>query len=253
VNDAALRVPAVTAAQMREVDRLAVTRYGLQLIQMMEHAGRALAEVARDMLGGTAAGRQILVAAGRGDNGGGGIAAARHLANWGGDATLLVERAEAITGVAAQQLTGARAAGVVVLEGDAALGALSDGRPDLLIDALIGYGLTGGPRGWPAEVIVRANAGGVRTLSLDVPSGLDATTGECLEPCVRASATLTLALPKTGFLHPAGRAAAGTLYLADIGIPPRVYADLGMTVGAIFEREGIVRIDGLGRVHPRAD
>lgn len=246
-----MRVPAVTAAQMREVDRLAVEQYGIQLIQMMEQAGRALAEVARELLGGTVATRRILIAAGRGNNGGGGLAASRHLANWGGDVTALVERAEAIKGESAQQLAAAGAAGVGVLDDSVALEVLSHEHPDLLVDALIGYGLTGTPRGWTADVIARAGAVGVRTLSLDVPSGLDATTGECLEPCVRAAATLTLALPKTGLLTAGARAAVGTLYLADIGIPPRLYARLGLSVGAIFEHDGIVRIDEQGRILAR--
>lgn len=241
----------MTAAQMREVDRLAVEHYGVQLIQMMEQAGRALAEVARELLGGTVAGRRLMIGAGRGNNGGGGVAASRHLANWGGDVTVLVERAGAITGASAHQLTAAGKAGVEVLEGGAAIEAISHEDLDLHIDALIGYGLTGRPRGWAADIIARANAGGPRTLSLDVPSGLDATTGECLEPCVRAAATLTLALPKAGLLAASARSAVGTLYLADIGIPPRLYTRLGLTVGAIFERDGIVRIDEEGYVRPR--
>jgi len=75
-----------------------------------------------------------------------------------------------------------------------------------------------------------------------VPSGLDATSGECFQPCIRAAATLTLALPKTGLLTAGGRAAAGRLYLADIGIPPALYRRLGLTVGPIFARTAVVSL-----------
>lgn len=244
-------MPAVTAAQMREVDRLAVEGYGIQLVQMMELAGRALAEAGRALLGGSVAHERLVVAVGRGNNGGGGLAVSRHLANWGGDVLVVVERAGAVAGLRAQQLAAARAAGVTILEGVPALESISSARPLLFIDALIGYGLAGKPRGWTGEIIARAVAERLRTLSLDVPSGIDATTVECYEPCVRADATLTLALPKTGLLAPAARGAVGTLYLADIGIPPRLYERLGLTVGPIFERGGIVRLDDDGCIRAR--
>jgi NAD(P)H-hydrate epimerase len=251
VSNAPLNAPAVTAAQMREVDRLAVEEYAVQLIQMMEHAGRALAEVARRMLGGTVAVRRIFVAAGRGNNGGGGLAAARNLANWGGHVTALIERADAMKGTTSQQLTTARAAGVGVIEGDAALETIARGGADLLVDALIGYGLNGPPRGWTAEVITLSATAGLRVLSLDVPSGLDASSGDPFAPCVQAAATLTLALPKTGLLAPAARAHVGTLYLADIGIPPRLYAEFGLNVEGIFEFGSIVLIRDDGMIDPR--
>src|SRR5574341_190914 len=92
-------IPAVTADQMREVDRLMVDTYGVSLPQMMELAGRALAEVVRLMLDGTVQRARVLVAAGKGNNGGGGLAAARHLANWGTDVTVLLEDGGALAGV----------------------------------------------------------------------------------------------------------------------------------------------------------
>lgn len=229
---------------MRDVDRLAVEQFGLDLLQMMENAGRALAEVARRMLGSRVQDRSLFVAAGRGNNGGGGLAAARHLANWGARVTALVEAQDRLTSAPGQQLQAARAAGATVTEGGAAITAVRAGVGALLIDALIGYGLQGAPRGWTAELITRVNLSGIPVLSLDVPSGLDATTGVCPGPCIRAAATLTLALPKTGLLTAEGRAASGRLYLADIGITPALYSQLGLAVGPIFARESIVIVNG---------
>lgn len=247
-----MRIPAVTADQMREVDRLGVEVYGIQLIQMMEHAGRALATLARTMLGGDPRNRRVLVAAGRGNNGGGGITAARRLANWGAVAGVLLERSaeDGLSDVSRQQLASARAAGVQIVAGPAALDAVHSGAADLVIDALIGYSLRGAPRGWTAEMIRRINGSGVHVLALDLPSGLDATTGEALDPSVRATATLTLALPKTGLLTLQGRALAGAIFLADIGLPPSLYRRLGLDVGPIFARQEIVALDPQGDIHP---
>jgi NAD(P)H-hydrate epimerase len=114
-------------------------------------------------------------------------------------------------------------------------------RADLVLDALIGYSLRGDPRGRAAELIRWVNGEDVPVCSLDLPSGLNATTGQIGDPCVRASATLTLALPKTGLL---GRSeVVGELYLADISIPSRLYAAIGVDVGPIFRSGPIVRLD----------
>lgn len=115
---------------------------------------------------------------------------------------------------------------------------------DLVIDALIGYGLGGAPRGAAAALIRAANEQAAPVLSLDLPSGLDATTGEAYEPTIRASATLTLALPKTGLLAPGAAEWTGELYLADIGIPAEVYREpgLGLEVGPLFARQEILRL-----------
>ncbi len=86
------------------------------------------------------------------------------------------------------------------------------------------------------------NAHAAPVLSLDLPSGLEATSGTVFDPCVRADATLALALPKTGLWAPGARRVSGELYLADIGVPQEVYARLGLHVGPIFTREEIVRL-----------
>jgi NAD(P)H-hydrate epimerase len=100
------------------------------------------------------------------------------------------------------------------------------------VDALIGYSLRGAPRGRAAELIALCNRCAGRVLSLDVPSGLDATTGDVPGVAIQPERTLTLALPKTG-LH----SLPGDLYLADIGIPPQVYEQLGLVYESPF-REG---------------
>jgi len=229
--------PAVTAAQMAEVDRLMVERYGILLIQMMENAGRQLAEQARRMLGGRLAGPTIVVLCGSGNNGGGGMVATRHLHNRGAIVFPKVAADPAgLTGIPAHQWRILETLGVD-RKTDPDLS-----RADLIIDALVGYGLSGDPRGAAAEWIERANSSGRPILALDTPSGLDSTTGHPGSPCVRATATLTLALPKAGLLAPEARPYVGDLYLADIGVPPELYQRLGIEVDRWFEIDSIVPV-----------
>jgi NAD(P)H-hydrate epimerase len=231
-------IPTVTAAQMREVDRVMVEELHIELLQMMENAGRALAEHARRHLGGDARGRRVIVLAGRGGNGGGGLAAARRLSIWGAQvAVVLAQRPGEMRGVPAQQLAILERLGV-----DSA--ADHDALPsaELLLDALVGYSLRGAPRGRVAELIRAANASRVPMIALDIPSGLDPDTGEPRDPTIHATSTLTLALPKTGLLAPHARAWVGDLYLADISVPDVVYRGLGLTVDPIFARGDIVPV-----------
>jgi NAD(P)H-hydrate epimerase len=113
---------------------------------------------------------------------------------------------------------------------------------DLLIDALIGYGLNGNPRGDSANLIRWANAAGRPILSLDAPSGLDTNSGRPGKPCIRASTTLTLALPKSGFLALEAGPFLGELYLADIAVPPELYRVLNLEVGFLFAENSIIKV-----------
>jgi len=115
---------------------------------------------------------------------------------------------------------------------------------DLIVDAVIGYSLSGAPRGTAAWMISWANAQGVPILSLDAPSGIDTTSGQVYSPAIRATATLTLALPKEGLRASHTADYVGELYLADISIPPALYAGPGLElpVGPIFSQDEIIRL-----------
>ena len=221
-----MHVPAVTAEQMREVDRIAVEEFGLGMLQMMENAGRNLAENVIEMLAGIDG--EVTVLAGSGGNGGGGLCAARHLHNRGYKVNLILDRdASALTSAAANQLRILHAAGLRPLEPSIAEDSIR--RAEVVVDALIGYSLRGAPRGRTAELIELCNRNAPQVLSLDVPSGLDATTGETPGVAVRPDRTLTLALPKTGLA-----VISGEIYLADIGIPPEVFRPLGLSFAPLF-------------------
>ncbi len=235
------QVLALTAAQMTRVDRIMRENLGIALLQMMELAGRGLAALARTrFLGGDPRGRRVVVLAGSGGNGGGGLAAARRLHGWCATVEVWLTRdPDHLTAAAAHQLRILRALGLPIHapEEDPALGPA-----DLVLDALVGYSLDGPSTGRVAALIQAVNAHAAPVLSLDLPSGLEATSGTVFDPYIRADATLALALPKTGLWAPGARGVSGELYLADIGVPEEVYARLGLHVGPIFAREEIVRV-----------
>jgi len=237
-----VRVPTVSVAQMREVDRLMVDEVGISVVQMMENAGRALARVAVNQAGGSARELRVAVMAGSGDNGGGGLAAARRLACWGATVVAWVTRGE-LCGVAAQQATAAEACGVHVLAEPP--GAADLGGSHVVLDAVLGCSLAGAPEGAALELIEsasRARSQGIPVVSLDVPSGLDPDTGQTPGAAVTASHTVTLAMAKPGLLTAEGSARSGALTLADISVPSWVYVRLGIGTGELFTTSDLVRL-----------
>ena len=227
----------LTAEEMTEVDRTAIEDFGIDVLSLMENAGVATASLARKLLGGDVSGRRVCCLVGRGNNGGDGLVAARHLHNWGAQATVVIggERRE-MRDVPARQLAAVEKMGVRVSGPDGDF----DGA-ELVIDALLGYGARGNPRDPLGGLIRRANASGADVLAVDIPSGLDATTGDPGEPCIAANATVTFGLPKTGFLNPLARKFVGELYVADISLPGQVYRRFSQDQG-IFGKDTLVRV-----------
>jgi len=218
----------VSAEQMALVDARTINVYGVSLIQMMENAGRGLARLARDrFFAGDARGRRVHVLAGPGGNGGGVLAAARRLHGCGAEVQVWLAAPDRLSPAAAQQWASLQRLGVRLAGAEHP----GDGA-DLLLDGLLGYRLRGQPSARFAELIAQANALEAPILAMDMPSGLDPDHGIVGPVTVRATATLTLATPKPGLLAESARAVVGELYLADIGVPPAVYADLGLAAAA---------------------
>ncbi len=235
-------VPFLTTEQMIEVDRAMVEDLHIDLIQMMENAGRNLAHLARArFLGGAPVGKHVVVLTGSGGNGGGAMVCARRLHTWDGHVhVVLAAASEALAPATVRQLDILERMGVPVERANAVRGVRD---VTLIVDGVIGYRLAGAPRGTAAEAIGWANAQAAPLLSLDVPSGVDATTGVVHSPAIRAAATMTLALPKARLRAPAAVEHVGELYLADIGVPPGLYAQLlAVPVGPLFARDEIVRL-----------
>ncbi len=259
-----MNLPALTSDQMRAVDRLMVEEYGFRPVQMMENAGRELARLARKMLSDDENGaadalqdRPIVVLAGRGNKGGGGLAAARHLLNWG--AWVQIVLSHSLSDIPRCEM---RKQLTTLQRMDAPLAWAEEGwelpPADLVIDALIGYGLKGPPRGRVADLIQLANSSVAPILSLDLPSGLDASSGQLFSPHIAASATMALALPKLGLLQLEAQAARGQLFLADIGVPPALYERLELDLPPLFAGDTLLPLqtgdntaclEGLDAIH----
>lgn len=226
-------LPALTAAQMAEIDRIMLEEFGVETMQLMEVAGRAVAVFARQhFLGNDARNKRIAILCGSGGNGGDGMVAARYLSAWGALPEIwLGRRPVPGKGIAAHQLAILERLTLPIHEPT-----LSPNLPesDLVIDALLGFSLAGAPTGETAALIVAANTQPAPILAIDLPSGLEATEGTVYDPCIRATATLTLALPKTGLLTASARAVVGELVIADIGVPAAAYQRLGTKVDAVF-------------------
>jgi len=235
-------LPALTTPQMIEVDRAMMEDYQIGLIQMMENAGRNLAHLARErFLGGDPRGQAVVILAGTGGNGGGALVCARRLHNYGADVRVFTTKPdESFAPVPGHQLATLRQMGVPVASAENVGAATAV----LIIDGLIGYSLQGAPRGTAAGLIGWANRQDAPVLALDAPSGLDTSSGTVHDPAIRATATMTLALPKVGLLAETAVAHVGELYLADISVPPALYASpaLQLAVGPIFAASDILRI-----------
>ncbi len=240
------KIPAITVKQMREVDRAMIDDIGIELIQMMENAGRNLAQVTRERLGGSALGKRAVALAGTGGNGGGGLAAARHLANAGARVTVfLAYEPEKLTPVTTKQFEILRRMEVACeifnpKAPEHLVSALTEA--EIILDALIGYSLKGAPRYPYASMIRAANDSGREILALDIPSGLNGDTGEVYDPCIRATATMTLALPKTGLIGGSARTVVGDLLLADISVPALVYERMKLQIDTLFDRATIIAV-----------
>jgi NAD(P)H-hydrate epimerase len=213
---------AVSGTEMREIDRIAMEETGPGLAQMMENAGRSMAVLAIRTLGPMFEQANVLVLAGPGGNGGGGICAARHLAPRVDRVVVCLTEPDRLAPLTRLQLD------LLVMNGGEVCSAASVGEGsayDVVVDAIVGYGLVGAPRDAAGALIRWLNTAAARVLSLDLPSGLDADGGRAgADDIVHAECTLTLHMPKPGLQDPR----AGRLFVADLGIPAAVTLRLGI-------------------------
>ncbi len=238
--------PVITADEMKQCDRVAMRVYGIPGILLMEQAGAAVAEYVRGMLG-SVEGKSILVVCGKGNNGGDGFVAARHLANWGA-------KVEVLIAATSGQLSGDAKRHFAILE--KLCRSIKDRLSihfiskktgklpgcDIIVDALLGTGVTGEAREPYGSLIRAMNAAGVSIVAVDIPSGVDATTGRGTN-AVRATATVTFGAIKTGLLCNEGRDLTGRIEVADIGIPPAAYESVGI-------KTFLVHASDVGRILP---
>lgn len=218
----------VDTATIRAVDSSAVRKYGIAGLVLMENAGRGVAEaVKRELEGISGKVKRVVIVAGKGNNGGDGYVVARHLKNSGVDTVVLA--LSGLDEMKGDALVNARA---WVKMGGEVYSVKSGGAIEkhsallkhsaVIVDAILGTGLTTPVKGLYAVVIDYINTLGRRVVSVDIPSGLDSTTGAVMGTAVRADLTVTMAAPKLGlYLYP-GREYSGRIEVADIGCPRKL-------------------------------
>jgi hydroxyethylthiazole kinase-like uncharacterized protein yjeF len=215
----------LTAAQMRAMDQAAVDEYGIPSIVLMENAGRAVAALCAELLLDRR-GSAVRIFAGRGSNGGDGFVVARHLHNSGCDvAVALLASPDDLQGDAAtNHAIAARLDIPIALVGAASAATTRRLREmaqeaDLIVDAVLGTGLTGEVQGVALDAIRAMNEAAAPTVAVDIPSGVLADTGAAPSIAVQAEATVTFGWPKIGLYQYPGAACAGVVRTADIGLP----------------------------------
>jgi NAD(P)H-hydrate epimerase len=206
----------LTRAQVRQIDSLAVERYHVPGVVLMENAAIAAANAAGAMIPPGAA---VLILCGGGNNGGDGLAVARHLHNRRYNVRILLT-ADPAKYAAEARVNWDICQAMKLPFANATAQAILQSRPALIVDAIFGTGLTQPPRAPFSDLVAAVETAAAPVLAIDIPSGLDCDTGRPLGPaCIRAKRTVTFVAEKTGFAAPDAREYLGEVIVADIGCP----------------------------------
>ncbi len=212
--------------QARQLDQRAMTEYGIPGIVLMENAGRSMAELLLS-IGMT---ESVVVVCGKGNNGGDGFVIARHLELAGVEVrVLLFADPESLAGDARISYTMCLKAGIdVQIFPDNHHQQTVFTEASWIVDALLGVGLEGTVRPPLDRVIAAMNTSPARRFAVDLPSGMDANTGQPLGACVKADYTATVAAPKLGFSKPAAQRYLGRVRVVSMGAPRKLLAEFGL-------------------------
>lgn len=212
------------AKEMVEMEEKTSREYGISTLILMENAGSSVAEAALDLLGKDTGNKRVIVIAGKGNNGGDGFVAARHLFNRNLDVRvfLLAEEKE-IKGDAKVNFEILKKQGVKIYtlfkEEDLQRLEVSLYYTDVIIDAIFGTGFKGKTQGIAQKTIETINKSGKKVISVDLPSGMEADTGRVEGSAIKADLTVTFGLPKRGFFLKEGPDYVGKLLIKDISFP----------------------------------
>jgi hydroxyethylthiazole kinase-like uncharacterized protein yjeF len=242
----------VTPQQMQEIDRTAMEQYGIPGMVLMENAGRSVADQVLRL-----SGRQtpvVVLFAGKGNNGGDAMVAARHLFNGGASVKVfLVGSAEDVKGdsLANMDILARMGIPVVQIKGEDQVTSAAEAleRAQVVVDGIFGTGLRGEVGGIAADVIEMINKSGLPVVAIDIPSGIDGCTGQVLGKCIRADVTVTFGYAKVGLFQYPGAGYTGKVVVSDISIPRQI-ADQ-MDIRAVLLTGGLVR-DMLPALKPDA-
>jgi NAD(P)H-hydrate epimerase len=208
----------VTAEEMRVIDRRTIEGYSIPGSVLMERAGLAVASRIKEVFSP----RKVIIIAGSGNNGGDGLVVARDLYNEGWDVRVfLTVKPEDLKGDALLQYRIAVKFGLRIYPMNEFLTNYSSliTRHCILVDALLGTGISKNVTGLLSEVIIYLNRSNVPIISVDIPSGISSDNGQIMGEAVRADYTVTFGLPKRGHLLYPGAQHSGKLFIEDIGFP----------------------------------
>lgn len=229
----------VTSETMRAIDAYCIDDLGIPGLKLMESAGGGAVRFIEQRLG-PQAGKTVTIVCGKGNNGGDGFVIARELRARGAVVeTYLAGHRDDVLGDARASMDRLGPGGVVELADGRSVGSLAAAtmRSDLIVDAVFGTGFKGAPMGLSGTVIGQMNACGRPVLAVDVPSGLNASTGAAEGECVRATWTCTMGFPKRGFYVSPGRELVGEVHVVDIGIPQKAVEAVGVRDNVLTARE----------------
>ncbi len=224
----------VTAEQMQDIDRTAIEGRGIPSLELMENAGRGIAEYLADVAEDGIEDKKVAVFCGKGNNGGDGFVVGRYLAEWGADVLFfLFGKKDDVSEDSEANIKKVEEMDLPIQEITEIDQVEIDIDTDLIIDAFFGTGFHGDIRGTIAEAVDFINSLDIPVAAVDCPSGLNASTGELSESSIIADFTATLALPKFGQLVYPGKANVGVLRVIDIGIPEDVVEEKGIELNLI--------------------
>ncbi|MFX0185355.1 MAG: NAD(P)H-hydrate epimerase [Candidatus Hodarchaeota archaeon] len=226
-------LPGITKEQMEEVDRLMIEKYHIPVELMMEHAGINLARLVCQLTTSGSSQRVFHVIAGSGNNGGGGLVAARRLHSWGLKTDVFLPKGHInLSGIPTKQLNRVQKMGVKIFQ-ELPTSSSTREEDSVVLDCYIGYGFSR-RSDKISEGVFEYLRGHKNVISLDTPSGLDVTTGDDVSK-IQPQATLTIAFVKEGLLR-VPQEAIGKLYIVDIGVPTRVYrSEMGINWSQPFD------------------
>lgn len=234
-----MNLPLFSSPQMQTFEQYACDAFGITVEYMMQRAGHAIADmVSEELMKEMPEKKPILVVAGKGNNGGDALVAARMLHEKGQEVEVLSPYPdEEFTIASRQEISELRSSGLRVFSAINEVDPEAAQKYGLIIDGLFGFSLEGNPLSPAKEIIEWMNASGVPILSVDVPSGLDVSTGRLMSPAVKATYTLALGMPKAGM--DVYRDHTGKLFLGSLDIPQRAYEKVGVKE-AIFQGKNYI-------------
>jgi hydroxyethylthiazole kinase-like uncharacterized protein yjeF len=227
----------VTSSQMRNIDKKTIEGIGIPGLELMEKAGKGVSLAAKEMLGDVK-NKKVVIFCGRGNNGGDGFVVGRYLSEWGAEVEFyLTAKAEDVKGDAKTDLEKAEKLGLPITEVLKKEEIPPKIEADLVVDALFGTGFSGEITGYMKDVVELINSSHAPVISVDVPSGLHADTGQFTGPCIKAERTVTMALPKIGHFFFPGKEISGKVSVVDIGVPHHVVEEENINLNLITEEE----------------